>query len=145
MTFLPDMQHGLEDTRVRFALRENRCPDCGNWGMFTATRDAHNNRTIFCANPACRSGFKVVPLNGDFAGVERVAKAGDQLYPPRVHVLRHGYPLCRFSFSLPGNWPIGHCWVGIEELSDATCPTCRQLATPSVGGDHYEARASEGR
>jgi hypothetical protein len=129
MTFLSDMQQGLEDTRVRLALRENRCPDCGNWGLLTGLRQ-DVTREVFCCNPGCRSGFAVVQQSGvgnlTFARLDR---AGDHFYPPRVHVLRHGFPFCRFSFSLPGNWPIGHCWVGIEEAADATCPLCRRLAT----------------
>jgi len=42
-----------------------------------------------------------------------------------VHILRHGYPLCRFSFALPKDWPEGHQWVGVEDAEQATCQGCK--------------------
>ncbi len=55
---------------------------------------------------------------------------------PKVHVLRHGLPLCEFSLAEPEDWPEGHKWI--EEawdaerqawvISGATCNACRQIA-----------------
>jgi hypothetical protein len=34
-----------------------------------------------------------------------------------IHILHGGLPLCRFSTEVPGNWPEGHQWVGLNVLS----------------------------
>ena len=41
-----------------------------------------------------------------------------------VHILHHGFALCRFSDKLPGDWPEGHRWVGADEAAYATCGGC---------------------
>lgn len=41
-----------------------------------------------------------------------------------VHVLHHGKPLCGFSAAVPGDWPEGDKWVGLDETNDATCVDC---------------------
>lgn len=44
---------------------------------------------------------------------------------PRIHILYHGFPLCRFSAEVPGKWPTGHKWVDLRERDQATCPACK--------------------
>ncbi len=47
---------------------------------------------------------------------------------PLVHILRFGFALCHFSPDLPRNWPNGQRWVEINDLSIATCATCKRIA-----------------
>jgi hypothetical protein len=43
-----------------------------------------------------------------------------------VHVLHHGLSLCSMSkqHGVPGEWPEGNVWVGVEEKDQATCKAC---------------------
>jgi hypothetical protein len=51
-----------------------------------------------------------------------------------VHVLHYGRPLCGFSLEVfPRDWPPGHRWVGLDELGDATCPRCIDVAGKITG------------
>jgi hypothetical protein len=118
----------MHDTVLAESIRANRCPDCGNFGFLLGPRGGLA-RNIFCANPTCRSGFNVTPRGGQVLYCHRIAKGGEERYPPRVHVLAAGYPLCRFTAEGPMDWPIGHCWLGRDEIEDAaeiTCPVCRK-------------------
>ncbi len=47
---------------------------------------------------------------------------------PRIHVLHRGFPLCRFTREMPGQWPTGELWVHKEDAAQATCETCRARA-----------------
>lgn len=48
---------------------------------------------------------------------------------PAVHVLVFGHAICGLP-GLPGEWPAGSTWVGIDEKERATCAACR-WAVPS--------------
>jgi hypothetical protein len=112
------------------SIRANRCPDCGNWGFLLGPRGG-SARNIFCANPACRSGFNVTARGGQVLFCHRISKGGEQLYPPLVHILSAGRPLCSFTMDAPIDWPIGHCWLGRDEIDDPseiTCQVCRKAA-----------------
>lgn len=43
---------------------------------------------------------------------------------PVVHILDRGLPLCRFTTDVPGEWPDGHQWVGLDDTEPATCVAC---------------------
>jgi hypothetical protein len=43
-----------------------------------------------------------------------------------VHVLYHGFPLCRFTEELPGDWPAGHVWA--STALEANCEMCSRAA-----------------
>lgn len=48
--------------------------------------------------------------------------------PPKVHILRHGEPMCRFTTDLPKDWPKGVSWVSFEDLellANVDCPDCQ--------------------
>lgn len=47
-----------------------------------------------------------------------------------IHILHGGFPLCRFSASVPRDWPSGNSWVPIEAEADATCMSCIHAAKP---------------
>lgn len=44
----------------------------------------------------------------------------------KVHILKHGFPICGFSRDLPVKWPLGHLWVAFNspEAAEATCGVC---------------------
>ena len=124
----------LHDPVLAESIRINRCPDCGNFGFLFGPRGG-SARNIFCANPTCRSGFNVTPRGGQVLFCHRIAKGGEERYPPHVHVLAAGYPLCRFTAEAAIDWPIGHCWLGRDEIEDPaeiTCPVCRKATAGRV-------------
>ena len=47
---------------------------------------------------------------------------------PTVHALWHGFPLCRFSLSVPASWPDNHFWISAADAdpSEVTCRRCRE-------------------
>lgn len=46
-----------------------------------------------------------------------------------VHILCNGTALCSFqSDRVPGKWPPGNKWVGIDDVSDASCESCLRRA-----------------
>lgn len=50
-----------------------------------------------------------------------------------VHILCHGTALCSFqSERVPGEWPLGHKWVGLDGLSDASCESCLRSALEAM-------------
>jgi hypothetical protein len=49
-------------------------------------------------------------------------------WPDMLHVLIQGRALCGFSMRVPGEWPKGHMWIGLEEKNLATCPDCKRIA-----------------
>lgn len=55
-----------------------------------------------------------------------------------VHVLHHGLSLCRFTTDLPGNWPIGHRWTGLDDRAPVNCPGCLRVLSAI---DHRRAGA----
>jgi predicted RNA-binding Zn-ribbon protein involved in translation (DUF1610 family) len=110
----------LADDQVRVALTNNRCPDCGNYGLTPGPRGGAG-RNLFCANPGCRAGFNVAPLD-EPAFIQRIDKGRDCYYPPRMHLLGDHGPLCAFLFAQPSEWPIGHAWT--RTPAQATCPDC---------------------
>lgn len=119
-------------------IRGNQCPTCRNWGFLPGPRGGAG-QNIYCANPDCRAAYMVAPRH-NIAIVEYVGEAPDNYYPPKVHILRHGMPLCNFAGTFtvdngppprilaatPDMWPIGHSWVGADELDLATCLVCRE-------------------
>lgn len=122
-------------------VRQNQCPACGNFGFIPGPRGGAG-QNVYCANPACRAAYLVAPRH-DIHLVERMPEAApDHYYPPKVHILSGGFPLCNFAGSItldngppprmvpmtPDMWPIGHCWVGREDFEKATCGACRQRA-----------------
>jgi len=123
-----------------FAIINNRCPDCGNYGFIGGPRGGAG-QNIFCANPECMAAFMVAPRKAPMI-VQRVGKAEECHYPPKVHILAGGVTLCRFhgyrwldegpppslAAIMPVEWPIGHSWVGRDEFEDCTCPQCRKAA-----------------
>lgn len=42
-----------------------------------------------------------------------------------LHVLRNGFPLCRFTNELPGRWPLDHRWTSWPAEREATCEGCQ--------------------
>lgn len=122
------------------SIRNNKCPACGNFGFIAGPRGGAG-QNIYCANPACRVAFMVAPRH-NIAMAESVGTAPDHYYPPQVHILQHGFPLCNFAGSItlesgppprmipttPDAWPIGHSWVGREDFELATCKACRERA-----------------
>jgi hypothetical protein len=124
----------LHDPVLAESIRTNRCPDCGNFGFLLGPR-AGSARNIFCAKPTCRSGFNVTPRGGQVLFCNRIAKSGEERYPPRVHVLAAGHPLCRFTAEAPIDWPIGHCWLARDEIEDPaeiTCPVCHKATAGRI-------------
>ena len=121
-------------------IRHNQCPACKNFGFIPGPRGGAG-QNIYCANPHCRAAFMVAPRH-NIVMAERVGEAADNYYPPQVHILRHGMPLCNFAGSItidngppprivpttPDAWPIGHSWVGVEDFELATCKACRERA-----------------
>ena len=121
-------------------LREDQCPACKNWGFHGGPRGGAGEN-IYCANPLCRAAYMVAPRH-NICMAERIGEAPDNYYPPKVHILRHGMPMCNFAGSLtinngppprivpvtPDAWPRGHCWVGAEDFELATCLACRERA-----------------
>jgi hypothetical protein len=111
-------------------IRANRCPACTNWGFIAGPRGGAG-QNIYCANPNCRAAFMIAPRH-DIAIAQRVGLADAHFYPPQVHVLHYGHPLCSFAVgTTPDAWPIGHSWVGRDECELATCKPCRDLARSS--------------
>jgi hypothetical protein len=74
------MMRGAEADRATHAINNNQCPDCRNYGFVPGPRGGAG-RNIFCANPGCRAGFNVAPLDHVML-VERIPAGGDQYYPP---------------------------------------------------------------
>jgi hypothetical protein len=59
-------------------------------------------------------------------------KAGDRKpMTQTVHLLMYGAPLCGFMPGcVPGIWPPGHCWVGIDDDENAqeiNCAGCIEV------------------
>jgi len=58
-----------------------------------------------------------------------------------------GSALCGFNpESLPGDWPVGHKWVGYEDIDNiakANCARCREEAGMSVTAKHWLERINE--
>lgn len=122
------------------SIAKNRCPVCSNWGFIEGPRGGAG-QNIFCANPTCRSSFNVAPRH-KIVMVHRIGLAPEAFYPPRVHILRHGQPLCGFAgyfwietgpaprtmAKTPSAWPIGHSWVGAEDFELCDCSMCRSAA-----------------
>ncbi len=121
-------------------IRKNCCPNCKNFGFHSGPRGGAG-QNIYCANPACRAAYNIAPRH-NIVVAEHVGTAPEQYYPPRVHILRAGQPLCgfagyrwleygpppRFEQTFPEDWPVGHSWVGIEAFEDSTCDACRKAA-----------------
>jgi len=119
-------------------IRANQCPACKNWGFIPGPRGGAG-QNVYCANPSCRAAFMVAPRH-NICMAERVGEAPDYYYPPQVHILSGGFPLCNFAGSItvdngppprivpatPDSWPIGHSWVGREDFEVATCKACRE-------------------
>jgi hypothetical protein len=57
-----------------------------------------------------------------------------------VHILYAGWPLCRFNFNVPAQWPKGHKWVGIHDARLANCPTCVEEHAKLKGGVETRAK-----
>lgn len=53
---------------------------------------------------------------------------------PIVHALQYGFALCRFGDTVPGNWPDGHRWVGLDEMENVTCPDCLEVTNALPNG-----------
>lgn len=128
-------QEEINDARILNAINNNRCPDCGNYGFHMGPRGG-NGRNIFCANPACRSGFMVAPLD-EVLIAQRIDKGRDCCYGPLAHVMSSplrfadqrgsvewSLPLCVFSTEPRGHWPIGHALA--NNAAEVTCPECKR-------------------
>jgi len=129
----------LTDSEVA-TLKANQCPVCKNWGFIPGPRGGAG-QNIYCANPRCRAAFMVAPRH-NIVIAERVGEAAEHYYPPQVHILSAGLPLCNFagSFTIdngpppvmvgmtPDMWPIGHSWVGREDFELSTCKACKERA-----------------
>jgi hypothetical protein len=76
----------------------NHCPDCGNYG-FIPGPSGGLAQNLFCANPACRSGFNVTLTGGRCVLCRRIHKGGEK----REHLLTR-----RQWFSLP--FPLRQRW-----------------------------------
>jgi len=44
---------------------------------------------------------------------------------PAVHVLFGGFALCGTLCGVPAEWPAGHTWVRVDQVSQITCELCR--------------------
>lgn len=122
-------------------LAANQCPACGNFGFIGGPRGGAG-QNLYCANPNCRAIFTVAPRHNIVMAERNEGQAGEQFYPPRVHILSGGQPLCGFAgyrwldngppplfvAITPDEWPIGHSWVGRESFELSTCPACRKSA-----------------
>ena len=115
------------------SVLRNQCPDCGNWGFHGGPRGGAA-QNIFCANPGCRSGFNVcIAISGPVM-CQRIGQGGMQFYPPKVHIMRGGFPLCAFTIKPPSVWPLahrGHSFVMMEQRGinkDVTCEQCKTEA-----------------
>jgi hypothetical protein len=128
--------NAMDDARLLNAINNNRCPDCGNYGFAMGPRGGAG-RNIFCANPACRAGFMIAPLD-EVLIVQRIDKGRDCLYGPLAHVMSTvlvlpgskgevQLPLCVFNTDGPDHWPIGHSVA--QNVREITCPDCRRAAT----------------
>lgn len=129
----------LTDAEIKL-LASNQCPACKNFGFIGGPRGGAG-QNIYCANPQCRAAFMVAPRKAIMLA-QRVGTALECYYPPQVHILHHGQPLCGFAgyhwldngpppqieAVLPDEWPVGHSWVGREDFELATCPQCREKA-----------------
>jgi hypothetical protein len=52
----------------------------------------------------------------------------ERLFPPVIHILKSGYPMCGFSLALPGDWPPGNTWVSFldpDAAQESTCNDCK--------------------
>jgi hypothetical protein len=60
--------------------------------------------------------------------------------PSIVHILieKTGRPYCGFSKDNPKDWPAEHTWLGINGISEPTCPECIKKQT-----DEFEKLASQ--
>ncbi len=45
-----------------------------------------------------------------------------------VHALLEGRVLCGFSSDVPANWPPGHVWTQVTDLTNINCPECKRIA-----------------
>jgi hypothetical protein len=130
----------MTDAEVEL-IRKNQCPVCKNWGFIPGPRGGAG-QNIYCANPNCRASYMVWRHATISSWLEYVGRAPDHYYPPQVHILAAGLPLCNFASSFtidngppprmlpttPDMWPIGHAWVGREDFEQATCKACREQA-----------------
>lgn len=47
-----------------------------------------------------------------------------------IHILKHGYPYCKFTTEFPGQWKSPNKWLGftdtetIEKEKDSLCEKC---------------------
>jgi hypothetical protein len=68
-------------------------------------------------------------IGGQVLFCHRIAKSGEERYPPLVHILVAGYPACRFTTDAPIDRPIDQ-WHGRDEVEDygaeitARCEMC---------------------
>ena len=47
-----------------------------------------------------------------------------RLFPPVIHILKSGYPMCGFCLAAPGDWPKGNTFVSFLDPNAATQTTC---------------------
>lgn len=47
---------------------------------------------------------------------------------PVIHGLHYGYPLCRFTWEKPNDWPNGHVWAPAWKTEEITCVRCKTEA-----------------
>jgi hypothetical protein len=64
-----------------------------------------------------------------------------------VHLLHHGRAPCGME-GVPGDWPDGHKWVGLEGLADVTCSVCTKVGNnlnfiQQKGGVHDSGSTQE--
>jgi len=111
----------------REALRNNRCPNCGNYGFHDGPRGGLS-QNVFCCNPHCRAGFNLGPtINGRLLMAQRINRGRLCYYPPQTHATTEkDRPVCMFTIMPAIEWPRGH-QPGTEESPEITCPDC--LAT----------------
>lgn len=66
----------------------------------------------------------------------RLERLAEQNYIS-THILHHGLSLCSMSkrHGVPGQWPDGHRWVGLDDKEKATCKAClgRESRMPKDG------------
>lgn len=129
----------MTDAEVEL-IRTGQCPACRNYGFHEGPRGGAG-QNLYCCNPNCKAAYMVAP-RGNIAMVEYVGKAGDEHYPPKVHILVTGFPLCSFMRwqtidngppprmvpVTPDMWPPGHSWVAREDFELSTCQACKNRA-----------------
>lgn len=64
-----------------------------------------------------------------------------------IHILKHGFPICRFTDLAPVYWPTGHIWVSwiSSDADHANCSDCRDGLEELRETERIETRQRTGK